>query len=417
MSERKAMRWHTGRRASATRVLAVASVVASFTLAACGSSSPSGSAPAASSGQVSSSGDYVLGADLPLTGGVQAASVPFRQGLATYFQEVNSAGGIKGHQVKLVTLDDGNSVTTAVANVRELVTTDHVSGVFFFLSDMQAATQTYLVQNKVVTMANAVTSQLLDPTNKYLFAGGISIPGEAVPMVDFALNKLPRPAGAKVAIITTTSVAAQELDQALQQGAKAHGMQVVGNQLIPLTQPDVSSEAEQFAAANPSLILTALNASQMPQFVQTLRQRGFKGPIVTYDGSSVYGMMKQLDDPNLYMMFSVTAGHNPGAEVAKMDAAAKAAGIAPGAYFFPQGYVQAWAIGQGLAKCGYPCDGPQLANALESLGSINTGGLTAGAWLDSPTDHAGIQDVAFYSWDPATDNEQQDGPSYPMPKS
>jgi branched-chain amino acid transport system substrate-binding protein len=428
----RAKRWTEGsgrRRRNLTRVLVPA--VVGLLVAGCGSSSSKSSSggtttsggtssPTTSGGSPSSGssgGDYIVGASLGLTGPIAEVAGPYRQGIAAYYQAVNSSGGINGHQVKFVALDDALDVTTSVANVRQLVSSDHVSAMYFILSNIQGANASYLTQSEVVTITQAVDSSVLHPANHLLFAGGIVEPDEAPPMVDFGVTKLSSPQGTKAAVITANSAALQELDTNLKTDAKAKGMSIVGNQVVPTSATDLSSEAEQFASAKPNIVFSGLIASQEPSFIQTLRQRGFTGPVIQYDGGSSYPLMKQLADPNIYMLFSLSFGHNTGPQVTKMTAAAKAAGTSSDAYFFAQGYVQAYITGQGLTKCGYPCNGAKLATSLESLGSINTGGLTYGPWIYSPTDHSGVQDVAFFSWSTSAKDAVQDGTTYPMPNT
>jgi branched-chain amino acid transport system substrate-binding protein len=395
------------------RVTVCASAVAILALAGCGSS---GGGSSSSSGS-SSSGEYQLGATLGLTGPIAGVATPYSQGIQAYFSYINKQGGINKHDVKYTALDDATDVTTGVANVKELVTTDHVSAIYYILSNIQEANAPYLAQNKVVTMTQAVDATVVHPTQQYVFAGGVVEPDEATPMVNFGKTKLAGVASPKSVVITTTSVALIQLDKNLQTAAKAAGEPVVGNQVVPLTATDMSSEAQQFASKKPSIVYSGLIATQEPSFVSAMRQAGFKGPIIQYDGGSSFPLMKQLADPNIYFLFPTSFGHNAGPLVTIMNQAAAAAGTTADAYFFAFGYVQGYIVGQALKTCGYPCDGQQLAANLDKLSNFNTGGLTFGNWNYTPTDHSGIQQVAFFNWDPATKDAEQSGAPLPMPNN
>lgn len=148
-----------------------------------------------------------------------------------------------------------------------------------------------------------------------------------------------------------------------------------------------------------------------------MRQAGFKGPIIQYDGGSSFPLMKQLADPNIYFLFPTSFGHNTGSQVTIMKQAATAAGTSADAYFFAFGYVQGYIVGQALKTCGYPCDGQQLAANLDKLSNLNTGGLTFGNWNYTATDHSGIQQIAFFNWDPTTKDAEQSGAPLPMPNN
>ena len=405
-----------------SRVTALAAVAAVAVLAGCSSSgsSSSGASSSSSSGGGSSSGgsgEYQLGATLGLTGPIAGVATPYSTGIGAYFNYMNSHGGINGHKVKYTALDDATNVTTGVANVRQLVTTDHVSAVYYILSNVQDATAAYLAQNKVATVTQAVDATVVHPTQQYVFAGGIVEPDEATPMIQFGKTKIPGVSSPKAAVITTTSVALEELDKNLQSQAKSAGQSVIGNQVVPLTATDMSSEAQQFAAKKPDIVYSGLIATQEPSFVAAMRQAGFKGPIIQYDGGSSFPLMKQLADPNIYFLFPTSFGHNAGPQVTIMQQAAKAAGTSADAYFFSFGYVQGYIVGQALKSCGYPCDGEQLAANLDKLTNFNTGGLTFGNWNYSPTDHSGIQQVAFFAWDAAKKDAVQSGAPVAMPNT
>lgn len=416
MRSPSAHQWYRpgSRRGLVTAGAAAATVIV---LAGCAGSSGNGGGSGSGDNASGGSGTYEIGATLGLTGPIAGVATPYSDGISAYFNYVNAHGGINGHKVKYTALDDATNVTTGVANVRQLVTTDHVSAVYYILSNVQDATRAYLAQNKVATVTQAVDATVVHPAQQYVFAGGIVEPDEATPMVSFGKTKVSGVASPKAAVITTTSVALQQLDQNLQSQAKSAGMSIVGNQVVPLAATDMSSEASQFASQKPDIVFSGLIASQEPSFVSAMRQAGFKGPIIQYDGGASFPLMKQLADPNMYFLFPTTFGHNTGPQVTVMEQAAKAAGDPADGYFFSYGYVQGYIVGQALKTCGYPCDGEQLSANLDKLSNLDTGGLTFGNWNYTSSDHSGIQKVAFFAWDPATSNAAESGQPVPMPNS
>jgi branched-chain amino acid transport system substrate-binding protein len=399
------------RATSARKVALCIAAAATVTIAGCSSSGSSGGSGGGSGGE------YNVGATLGLTGPIAGVATPYRDGINAYFSYVNKQGGINGHQVKFTALDDGTKVTTGVANVKQLVTSDHVSAMYYILSNIQDANRAYLERNKVATVTQAVDANVVHPAQQFVFAGGIVEPDEATPMVSYGKSKLTGVAAPKAAVITTTSAALQQLDDNLQSEAKKSGMSVVGNQVVPLTATDMSSEASQFASKKPDIVFSGLIATQEPSFVKAMRQGGFTGPIIQYDGGSSFPLIKQLADPNIFFLYPTSFGHNSGAQVAVMNAAAKAAGTTADGYFFSFGYVQGYIVGQGLKKCGYPCNGEKLAAALDTLTNFDTGGLTFGNWNYSTSDHSGIQNVAFFAWDPTKKDAVQSGNFVPMPNN
>lgn len=100
-------------------VVAVLSVVA----AACGGHSSSAAGPASSA--ASSSSTIVFGQTVPKSGPA-ALYGESTSGVLAYFDAVNAHGGVNGHRLKLISLDDQYSPPLALQDTRTLVYTDHV---------------------------------------------------------------------------------------------------------------------------------------------------------------------------------------------------------------------------------------------------------------------------------------------------
>ena len=91
-----------------------------LSLAACGGSkseAPAADAPAASD----SSEPIVIGSISPNTGGLAAYGIGITTGIELAVEEINAAGGILGHQVKVITTDDQGDPTECLNAFNSLV--------------------------------------------------------------------------------------------------------------------------------------------------------------------------------------------------------------------------------------------------------------------------------------------------------
>jgi branched-chain amino acid transport system substrate-binding protein len=95
----------------------LAAATAALALTACGSSG-GGSAAAAS-------GDWVIGSIGSYSGPFASSLGPTQQTIDAWADSVNAAGGIDGHQVKLINVDDKGNPATSSAAVKTLVQQDH----------------------------------------------------------------------------------------------------------------------------------------------------------------------------------------------------------------------------------------------------------------------------------------------------
>lgn len=357
-----------------------ASVVAGLAVAAAGCGGPSGGG-----------GDYVVGATTDLSGGTSALGTALRDGYNAYFKQVNANGGIGGRRVRLIVLDDGADPTKGVANIKQLTTQNKVSGSLIFLSSVALATVPVLEAAKTPAVIQATTPDLLDPVKPYVFAGDVVIGDEAGPQIAFAKTKL-GPGPHRAAIFAGQSPALATFVEGAKREIAAAGWRLAGTQEVELTSSSASAQASSIASKKPDVVLMALVDKLAVSAVETVRQQGFKGPIVNYNGGSALSTLKRLADPDFYVVrsFPYAGSDQPG--VAKFVAAAKAAGVDPNQPFVVNGYVQASVLAEGLRKCGYPCPGQKLAKALSDLRGWETGGLTYSAWSYSPK-HTGISKV------------------------
>lgn len=72
---------------------------------------------------------YVIGAFFSITGPAAPLGTPERDTLLMLAEEINAAGGINGHELKVIIEDDGSDPTNAVKAVKKLLEQDGVIGI------------------------------------------------------------------------------------------------------------------------------------------------------------------------------------------------------------------------------------------------------------------------------------------------
>ena len=78
--------------------------------------------------------DIVIGQSAPITGSNADLGQDIRNGALAYFRKVNAHGGIRGHKITLLTLDDHNDAKVAGANAKTLVEKEGAVALFGFAS-------------------------------------------------------------------------------------------------------------------------------------------------------------------------------------------------------------------------------------------------------------------------------------------
>jgi branched-chain amino acid transport system substrate-binding protein len=122
-------------------VLPALTVVA-LALAGCSSSSPSSSSstPGTSTSSTSAQSAPIVVGVLGSFSGVASGSTADAKILAQdWVSATNAAGGINGHPVKAIILDDQNSASIALANATQLVQQDHVKAILDLSENLEPA--------------------------------------------------------------------------------------------------------------------------------------------------------------------------------------------------------------------------------------------------------------------------------------
>jgi ABC-type branched-subunit amino acid transport system substrate-binding protein len=327
----------------------------------------------------------------------------YLNGYKAYFDALNASGGIQGHKVKIIALDDMANATTGVANVKQLAQSDQVSVIANVLSNVLSGAAPIAASLHVPIISEGTSSNLVYPAEQYIFAGDDVVGDEPSAMVSFTAPQLQSIAHPRIAIVRQESAALQDWYTALSKLIEQKGWSVVSNQVVPIGAVNANSEATAIAAEKPNLVYSALTAGGLTSLVQTLRQQGYKGIIMNFgSGGADPGAYEQIKDPNVYTLspFNYASTPNPPTGVKNFVAAAKSAGSNPNAFWELHGYAMAIVISKAFAACGFPCSGEKMVSALNKT-SVNTMGLTFAPISYTPNNHVGAWSAEFFHWDPS----------------
>ena len=101
-----------------------------------------------------------IGAILPVTGNVAYWGQPVQKGMEFAVDEINSAGGINGKQIKLIVEDSKADPKEALTVLNKLLTIDNVLTVSVHTTAVSNAVAPVLEENKIPWIANAADTGL-----------------------------------------------------------------------------------------------------------------------------------------------------------------------------------------------------------------------------------------------------------------
>ncbi len=132
------------------------------------------------------SAEIAVGQSAPLTGGNADLGNDIRNGALAYFKKVNDAGGVGGHTIKLVTLDDRNDAKTAGENTGKLVADDSVVALFGYASStLSVPAMPAVAEKKIPFFAPFTGADTIRKQNDYVYTIRATYADEIEKIINF----------------------------------------------------------------------------------------------------------------------------------------------------------------------------------------------------------------------------------------
>jgi ABC-type branched-subunit amino acid transport system substrate-binding protein len=377
-----------------------------------------------SSGNISSasslkykSGNYVIGAELPLSGVLAQYGEGYSIGVDAYLNAVNDSGGINGHKVRYVALDDGNAVPAAVTDVQRLLSQYKaniiVGGI---LSNATVAYAPIIAKAKTPTLVASPVPQDVDPPASPYFFGVDDVlqPDEIYAQIQFAKAHLIGSVSGTptVGLIYDDNATYASWNTNAEAAVPAAGWKVATDQETQPGNTNLSAQAAAIASANPDFVLAACD-SYVASLLPALVSDGYTNPVVCNIGGAVASTVQPSEYPNFYTGAVLAFPYSPGAGVKTYVQRVNALG--QGSYLTDittiYGYLQAEVAGIGFKACGWPCKGTKLANDILTA-KYQLGGVTVGSFGFTPSNHNGNDSVGYFKWNTTSNTFTSTGGTY-----
>jgi branched-chain amino acid transport system substrate-binding protein len=383
-------------------------IAAALVMGAC--SAPAPSASGTNPTAVANAEPYVIGFTSDFSSNFGYLGLGLKAGNQAYFNGVSKRGGINGHPVRLVALDDASQPDRGVGNVTQLITQQNVSAITGVMYSVICSSSVPLVtQYKIPMFCGVVSHDLVDPVVPYVYGATLEQAAYAGPQVAMAKQLMAqrKPGVDKIRAAVIYSVGSAAIEQwytAVAASINTLGWELVDTERVPTTALDMSAELTKIIAAEPDvMILGAGNDAWVLAGMKQIQGSGKTFPVVSYDVPS-WATVKQLNSTQFFYVAALAyAPPSPPDNAPLMKqfiADATADNVDPNGPYVLRGYVQAMLIGEGLKKCGFPCKGEQLKGHLDTV-KIDGGGLVDGFLQLTASNHQPVTTMAAYQWDSA----------------
>jgi branched-chain amino acid transport system substrate-binding protein len=280
---------------------------------------------AAAAAGTASAQDIKVGQTMPYSGPASAYSV-IGKTEAAYFQMINDQGGINGHKIDLISVDDGYVPVKTVEQVRDLAENKHV--VFFFNTlgtPQNSAIRKYLNNQKIPQLFVATGADKWGDYQHFPWTIGYQ-PSYQVEARIYAKYILQNKPNAKIALLYQDDDFGKDYLIGLKDGlgAKAASM-LVATQTYETTEPTVNSQIVSLKGSGADTLLVAAIPKFAAQAIREVAQIGWHPLfLMTNVSISVSTVMKPGGLDNSKGIITASYGKDPTDPTWKDDPAMKA---------------------------------------------------------------------------------------------
>jgi ABC-type branched-subunit amino acid transport system substrate-binding protein len=232
-------------------------------------------------------GDEVkLGQTMPYSGPASAFGI-IGETYVAYFKMINDRGGINGHKINLLSVDDGYSPAKTVEATRRLVEQDKVLAIFGSMGTApNSAIQPYLNQQKVPQIIGTGASRFATP-DKYPWTISIypSYELEGVTLAKYALSQKPDP---KIAILYQNDDSGRDFVKGFKKGLGDKVGAILAESGYDVSEPTIDSQVQQLKASGADTLFLAPIPKFAAQAIREAARLEWKPLILmTSPGSSI----------------------------------------------------------------------------------------------------------------------------------
>ncbi len=338
------------------------------TAAATGTSAPAvaGTTPQAAAtapaAAVPTGSPITIGLLAPLTGTRADLGKGMTQGATLAVDEINAAGGVLGHPVKLVTQDTAADPVDAVPAAQQEINVDHVVAIVGPTSITAGVVLPLVDKANIPLLMFGGGSQFDHNTDPHFFRMSPSDSEQSDAMVVYANSKGYK----KIALAFGSSSGSQALVQPILDAAKTLGMTVTANVTLTAGATSYRSELEKLFAGKPDVVLAQFSNATAGVVFGELSQMGLTqtpwiGTNLWYTDTWFNAVGKTIASGPVYLANSSSAGMQGFNEFQKLLQQKYNTNVPSNGQTFMYDAVITWALGADQAGS---TDWPAIRNGI-----------------------------------------------------
>jgi urea transport system substrate-binding protein len=248
-------------------------VAAAMVLTACGGSKTDDEDSAGGGGAescVDTSGDSIKLGFLNSTSGAMAISEQtVRDSLTLAAEEINADGGIMGKSIEFVEEDGASDPAIFAEKIQKLLTGDCVAAVFGGWTSASRKAMLPVVESNNGLLFYPVQYEGLEASENIYYTGATTNQ-QIIPAMDFLKEK-----GVKTLFLAGSDyVFPRTANKIIKQYAAELGIEIVGEEYVPLDKDDWSTQVAKIVEAKPDFVFNTINGSSNVGFIKAYYEQG-----------------------------------------------------------------------------------------------------------------------------------------------
>jgi branched-chain amino acid transport system substrate-binding protein len=195
---------------------------------------------------------------------------------AAFFQKINKEGGVNGHPITLLSVDDGYSPPRALEQIRKLVEQEQVSFIFQSLgTPSNVAIQPYLNTNKVPQLFVATGATRWNDPEHYPFTIGFN-PSYELEGKTYGKYIAVHQPGAKIAVLYQNDDFGKDLLKGLKEGLGDRANAIVAEATYEVSDPTVDSQIATLKSSGADTFVNVTTPKFAAQAIRKAYDIGWK---------------------------------------------------------------------------------------------------------------------------------------------
>lgn len=336
--------------------------------------------------------EIVLGQSMDQSGTAAARQKLVKEGADAYFRYINSKGGVRGRKIKIISLDNKGTKEETQSNVKQLIETDKVFGLFL-VSGTSGVTAVlpYVEERKVPLFGITTGSVSLRKPHPYLFHYKASYADE----MDGIAAHLATTGTTKVGIIYLKNGFGKEGLAAAETAFAARKLEIVGRVEVAEDATDYSASAKTLADAKPQAVLLISVSGPAPKIFQAYRALDERAVMYGLSILSSDALYQAVGDKARGMIITQTVPYPQVRNlqlVSEYQDVMKGVGVKEISVAGLEGFIAARMLVEGLKAAGKSPTRESFLHALESTRNQDLGGFR---YSFTPEDHSATHYVGI----------------------